>query len=286
MAGGRRQRGTRRRGRRRRPGAGVGGRPGPRHRRRARRRRSRRCSRTDVPVLVDADALTVCAQHPDGCAAGRPRRCSRRTTASSPASASEVAADRVGSAPAARAGARRARAAQGRRHRRRRPGRAGPRQRDRLAGARHRRHAGTSCRAARERCSRRGSRPLDAGSVGGPPARAGRACSRRTAPRRRRPPCWRPGRTPSARLRRAGRRMRSEARIDLAAIRDNVAVLRDARPAARRSWRSSRPTGTGTGWCRRRGPRSRAGPPGWASRSSRRRSPLRGPASTRRCWPG
>ena len=69
-------------------------------------------------------------------------------------------------------------------------------------------------------------------------------------------------------------RMRSEARIDLQAIRDNVRAL--ARPRRRRrpgdggrQGRRLRPRAR----CRAPAPRSRAAPPGSAARSSRRRSP-------------
>jgi NAD(P)H-hydrate repair Nnr-like enzyme with NAD(P)H-hydrate dehydratase domain len=65
LAGGGRHRPRGRRRRHRRPGAGVGGGPGLGTRRTRPPRRSRPVLGQDVPVLVDADALTVCARHPE-----------------------------------------------------------------------------------------------------------------------------------------------------------------------------------------------------------------------------
>ena len=55
-----------------RPGAGLGGRTGARYRRARGRHGSREVLAADVPVLVDADGLTVLAEHPD--MGPRPRR--------------------------------------------------------------------------------------------------------------------------------------------------------------------------------------------------------------------
>ena len=66
----------------------------------------------------------------------------------------------------------------------------------------------------------------------------------------------------------------AEARVDLGAIRDNVAALR-ARTTAPRCWPWSRPTATATACCPPPGPRSPAARPGSAPRCSTRRCALR-----------
>ena len=93
----------------------------------------------DVPVLVDADALTVCAEHQD---------LLRQRTAPTLLTPHDREFERFPGArrgpPGCRAvpggGPRRARAAQGRRDRRRGPGRPHPGQRDGLGRPRDRRH--------------------------------------------------------------------------------------------------------------------------------------------------
>ncbi len=143
----------------------------------------------DVPVLVDADALTVCAQHPGWL---------RRRTAPTLLTPHDREFERFGSAgdrgprrqcPPARRRPRRHGAAQGRRHRRRRARRPRPGQRHRLARARHRRLRRRPVGRLR-RTAGPGARPARRRVAGRPRARP-RGAARR--PRRARP-CLVPGR--------------------------------------------------------------------------------------------
>ena len=227
------------------PGAGLGRRPRPGYRRRRARsavrraahRRSRRCRRRRDHA---ARAVARVAARPDGPDRAHPARPGVR-----PASPERSTADRIGSAPAGGRRPRRHRAAQGQRDGRRRPRTAGssstrPGRRGSAPPAAVTCSAGSSAsllaaglEPGRGRCGRR-VRP-----------RRGRAAGRgeRATDRRRRPARSAAGAAPdratfrrlnadsvapSARLDGVSR---SEAVIDLDAVRGNVATLKRATPA-------------------------------------------------------
>ena len=226
-------------------------------------RPSRRCSAQDVPVLVDADALTVCARHPEWL---------RRRTAPTLLTphdrefarfGREVGADRLGARPArwppssaSPCCSRATPPSSPTRTARARVNATG------TPGARHRRHRRRAGRAAAARCSRRGSTPLDAG--------CGRRAPARPSPAR----CAAAGATTSAsavleawpdavRAVRAARLgMRDEDRGAHRPRRDprqRRRARRARRRRRRRSWRSSRPTATATASCRAPAPPSQGG---------------------------
>ena len=277
------------------PGAGLGGRV-----RRRGGRRATRLQRGGWPTACRWSSTptpsTPVARAPRP--AARAASCSRRTPASSrgwsASAATDVEARRLQHARAAARELGRRRAAQGLDDRRRRPGRAGAGEPDR-----HRRRSpppapATCWPGSAVRCS-------PAGSTRSTPARSAPGCtawpggSPRTAGRRSRggvvdalpaafrrsaPVCpERAGRLDGCRLEDRVSRRHADARVDLGAIRDNVAALRAGTSAEVMAVVKADGYGHGlvpVGPGGRRGRRR----PGWAPRCSTRRWRCARPAST------
>ena len=280
----------------------AGSRPGsaapasaPTRRARADAARGARRARTGGPRRRRADPAGRRLDGRTCCGTATRRPCSPRTTGSSPASpAEEPGDDRVAAALPARRADQRGGPAQGRPHDRRHAGRAGVRQPDRHLGPGHRRHRRRPGRPARlaprRRAARRSARRSRRRTCTASPAgrRPGTARSPRpTWP----PPCapwWRA--SPADGIRRptgkyAGRMWQAEVRVDLDAIRGNVALLRAGTDAAVMA--VVKADGYGHGMV----PAARAALDGGATwlgvvHARRGADAARAPASPRRSWPG
>ena len=255
----------------RRPGAGLGGRPRHGHRRRRPQRAGRGAGHRPAGARRRRRADDAGRSSRSWSATATPPPCSPRTTGEFERLRRRDRRRPDRRRPPAGRRARRRRPAQGRRHRRRRPRRARPSSTapappwlatagtgDVLSGI-----AGSLLAAG-----------LPAVEAGGGRARtctAGRAARRRAraAARRRPGPAAPRGGGPAARSpRRRGweTRRRDERPAARAEVRrrprrhrrQHRGAARAGRP--RRSWRWSRPTATGTAWCRPPGPRWPAAP--------------------------